>query len=192
MTSPTPPSRTRSKAWCSSKSMFMTCRNISTRPNGWTASLGSTVASWAPSSACRSSAGGEIEPEMARDREAQDGPRVRRLIQNQPDPDFVLRPGFLAAIQLLPKYNLSFDICILHPQLPNTLDHDAPLSRRCPSSSITSASPGSRPASSTRGERTSREMAALPNVVCKLSGVTTEADHKSLDAAISSGPTSTT
>ena len=37
---------------------------------------------------------------------------VRRLIQNKPDPEFVLQPGFIAATKLLPKYNFSFDVCI--------------------------------------------------------------------------------
>ena len=70
---------------------------------------------------------------------------VRRLIQNQPDPDFVLRPAFLEALRMLPERNLSFDICVLHHQLPNTLE----MARRCPgvrSCSIISASRASRPA----------------------------------------------
>ena len=35
-------------------------------------------------------------------------------------------------------------------------------------------------------------MAALPNVACKLSGATTEADHKKLDARPAADPTSIT
>ena len=107
---------------------------------------------------------------------------VRRLIQNQPDPEYVLKPGFLEAMRLLPKYHLSFDVCIFHSQMPNTLDHDAPVSRRSRSSSITSARPGVKACLLDPWRAHIREMAALPNVVCKLSGVTTEADHKRLDA----------
>ena len=167
----------RSKAWCSSKSMS-TCRNISTRPNGWTASLRSIVASWAPSSACRSSAGGKSSPRWRGSRSSKRSRGVRRLIQNQPDPEFVLRPGFLEAIRLLPKYNLSFDICILHPQMPNTLA----MMRHCPEVSFILdhiGKPGIKAGLLDPWRAHLREMAALPNVVCKLSGVTTEADHKS-------------
>ena len=66
-----PPNPMRSKAWSSSKSTS-TCRNISTRRIGSTASPDATVACSAPSSACRWSAGAAIEPEMARIAEAQD------------------------------------------------------------------------------------------------------------------------
>lgn len=103
---------------------------------------------------------------------------VRRLIQNQPDPDFVLKPDFIAALKLLPKYNLSFDICIFHHQLPNTLE----MVRRCPEVSFVLdhiAKPGIKAGLVEPWASHIKEMAALPNVVCKLSGVTTEADHAS-------------
>lgn len=101
---------------------------------------------------------------------------IRRLIQNQPDPDFVLKPDFLAALKLLPKYNLSFDICIFHHQLANTLE----MVRRCPDVSFVLdhiAKPGIKAGLMEPWKQHIAEMAALPNVVCKLSGVTTEADH---------------
>jgi L-fuconolactonase len=101
---------------------------------------------------------------------------VRRLIQNQPDPDFVLRPAFLEAIRLLPERNLSFDICIFHHQLPSTLE----MVRRCPGVSFVLdhiGKPGIKAGLIDPWRRHIRELAALPNVVCKLSGVTTEADH---------------
>ena len=101
---------------------------------------------------------------------------VRRLIQGQPDPDFVLRPGFLEAIRLLPKYDLSFDICILHPQMQNTLA----MMRQCPEVSFVLdhiGKPGIKAGLADPWRAQLREMAAMPNVVCKLSGVTTEADH---------------
>ena len=101
---------------------------------------------------------------------------IRRLIQNQPDPEFVLKQPFLDALKLLPKYNLSFDICIFHHQLPNTLE----MVRRCPEVSFVLdhiAKPGIKAGLVEPWSSHMREMAALPNVVCKLSGVTTEADH---------------
>jgi L-fuconolactonase len=101
---------------------------------------------------------------------------VRRLIQNQPDPDYVLKPAFLEAVRLLPKYNLSFDICIFHHQLPNTLE----MVRRCPDVAFVLdhiAKPAIKTGLLDPWRQQIREMAAMPNVVCKLSGLTTEADH---------------
>ena len=53
---------------------------------------------------------------------------VRRLLQYEPDPAFLLDPGFVRGIQLLPEYGLSFDLCIGHRQLHNAIE----LVRRCP------------------------------------------------------------
>jgi L-fuconolactonase len=120
--------------------------------------------------------GAAIEPEMAKAANLKTVRGVRRLIQNQPDPEFVLKPDFLEALRLLPKYNLSFDVCILHPQMPNTLA----MMRQCPDVSFVLdhiAKPGIKAGLLDPWRAHLREMAALPNVVCKLSGVTTEADH---------------
>jgi L-fuconolactonase len=120
--------------------------------------------------------GAAIEPEV--DQLARLGVvrGVRRLIQNQPDPDFVLRPAFLEALRLLPSRDLSFDICIFHNQMPNTLE----MVRRCPDVSFVLdhiGKPGVKAGLLDPWRRHIRELAAAPNVVCKLSGVTTEADH---------------
>src|SRR5580698_1753714 len=123
--------------------------------------------------------GGRIEPEIARVAKLKTVRGVRRLIQNQPDPEFMLKAAFLEALRLLPKYNLSFDACIFHPQAANTLT----MMRQCPEVTFVLdhiGKPGIRAGLIIDPWRTHiREMAALPNVVCKLSGVTTEAEHKS-------------
>ncbi len=101
---------------------------------------------------------------------------VRRLIQDRPDPEFMLRPEFVAAVKLLPKYNLSFDLCIKHPQFANTIE----LVRRCPEVSFILdhiAKPGIRAGLIDPWRADMRQLAAFPNVLCKLSGVMTEADH---------------
>jgi L-fuconolactonase len=121
--------------------------------------------------------GAAIEPEMALLAGLKSVRGVRRLIQSQPDPEFALQPGFLDAVRLLPKYNLSFDICIRHHQLPSALK----LVARCPEVAFVLdhiAKPAINAGLSEPWRGHMREMAALPNVVCKLSGVTTEADHK--------------
>ena len=122
--------------------------------------------------------GKSIEPEMARIAKLKTMRGVRRLIQNQPDPEFTLRPDFLDALKLLPKYNLLFDICIFHHQLPKALE----MARRCPDVAFVLdhiAKPGIKAGLMDPWRAEMREMAALPNVTCKLSGLTTEADHKS-------------
>ncbi len=120
--------------------------------------------------------GKAVEPDMAKLAELSIVRGVRRLIQNQPDPDFVLKPDFLEALKLLPKYNLLFDICIFHHQLANTLE----MVRRCPEVSFVLdhiAKPGIKAGLIEPWRGHIKALAALPNVVCKLSGVTTEADH---------------
>jgi L-fuconolactonase len=121
--------------------------------------------------------GPALEPEIARVAKLKPVRGVRRLIQNQPDPDYVLRPDFLAALKLLPRYGLSFDICIFHHQLTNTLE----MVRRCPEVSFVLdhiGKPGIRDGIVEPWRSQIAELAKLPNVVCKLSGVTTEAEHR--------------
>jgi len=121
--------------------------------------------------------GKAIEPELARVAKLGVVRGVRRLMQTQPDPEFALKPAFLEGLRLLPKHNLVFDICILHPQAPATLQ----MMRDCPEVSFVLdhiAKPGIKAGLSDPWRGHIREMAALPNVVCKLSGVTTEADHQ--------------
>jgi L-fuconolactonase len=120
--------------------------------------------------------GASLEPQMAKLASLQVARGIRRLIQNQPDPEFCLRPGFIDAVKLLPKYGLSFDICILHHQLGAAIE----LVKRCPDVSFILdhiAKPGIKAGLMEPWAGQMREMAALPNVLCKLSGVITEADH---------------
>jgi len=120
--------------------------------------------------------GPSIEPEMARLAKLPVMRGIRRLIQNKPDPLFVLKPDFLAAVKLLPKYGFSFDICIYHHQFANVLT----FARQCPEVSFILdhiGKPGIKDGLIEPWKTHIRELAALPNVMCKLSGVTTEADH---------------
>ncbi len=101
---------------------------------------------------------------------------VRWLLQNEPDPEFCLRPGFIEGIKLLPHYDLSFDLCIFHHQVPNVIE----LVRRCPEVPFILDHIG-KPAIKAGLHEPWRaeiaQLAALPNVTCKISGVITEADH---------------
>jgi L-fuconolactonase len=108
------------------------------------------------------------------------GPRikgVRRLLQSEPDPNYCLRPEFISGVQLLPEFGLSFDICIKHHQLAAAVE----LVRRCPATSfildhIAKPDIASQLLDPWRAQM--RELAALPNVVCKVSGMVTEADQQ--------------
>jgi L-fuconolactonase len=100
---------------------------------------------------------------------------VRRLLQDEPDPQFCLRPPFVRGVQLLPEYGLSFDLCIRHYQLPAVIE----LVRRCPDTSFILDHIG-KPHIKDRlldpWREQIAELAALPNVSCKISGLVTEAD----------------
>ena len=103
---------------------------------------------------------------------------VRRLLQGEPDPAFCLRPGFIEGVRLLPKHGLSFDLCIYHHQLASVIE----LVRRCPDVRFILdhiGKPGIRAGLHEPWRAEIAELAALPNVWCKLSGVVTEADRAS-------------
>ncbi|MBV9712535.1 MAG: amidohydrolase family protein [Ktedonobacteraceae bacterium] len=100
---------------------------------------------------------------------------VRRNIQDEQDADFCLQPDFVHGVQLLATYSLSFDLCIRHWQLPAAIA----LVRRCPDTQFILDHMG-KP--DVKGHQLDpwrnqlHELAALPNVACKISGLVTEAD----------------
>lgn len=101
---------------------------------------------------------------------------IRRLIQTQKDPEFCLRPDFIAGVRLLARHDWPFDICVLHHQLPQVIA----LVRRCPEVSFVLdhiGKPGIKAGLVEPWRSQITELAGFPNVVCKISGVATEADH---------------
>ena len=107
------------------------------------------------------------------------GPRikgVRRLLQGEADPNFCLQDSFIHGVQLVAHYNFSFDICIKQHQLAAVIE----LVRRCPEVDFILDHIGKPNIAHGLHEpwRTQmRSLAALPNVMCKISGVVTEAEH---------------
>jgi L-fuconolactonase len=102
---------------------------------------------------------------------------VRRLIEAQADPEFPLRPSFIEGVKLLPRFGFTFDICCKHWQLANTIK----FVRRCPEVPMVLdhiAKPGIRHDLIEPWWSQIKELAELPNVMCKISGVVTEADHE--------------
>ena len=113
------------------------------------------------------------------------GPRlkgVRRLLQGEADPAFCLRPAFVRGVQMLPEWGFSFDICIKHHQLGPVVE----LARQCPATSFILdhvAKPDIAAGLRDPWREHMRALAELPNVVCKVSGMVTEADHARWSAA---------
>jgi L-fuconolactonase len=102
---------------------------------------------------------------------------VRRLIQGHvAEPGWCLRPDFVAGVKLCGKYGLPFEICIYHPQMADAIE----LVRRCPEVSFVLdhiGKPGIEAGLREPWWSETRDLAKLPNVICKISGVVTEADH---------------
>jgi len=102
---------------------------------------------------------------------------VRRLLQGESDPAYCLRPDFVRGVRMLPEFGLSFDICIYHHQLAAVVE----LVRQCPETSFILdhiAKPDIKNGLLDPWRDQMRALAALPNVVCKVSGLVTEADHQ--------------
>lgn len=102
---------------------------------------------------------------------------IRRIIQYEPDPEFCLQPDFVKGVRMLPEFNMSFDICIAHHHMENTIR----FVRQCPAVQFILDHVG-KPDIKNRvldpWRRHVEALAAMPNVWCKMSGLVTEADHE--------------
>ncbi len=107
------------------------------------------------------------------------GPRikgVRRILQGEADDRYCLHPGFVRGVQLLAEYGLSFDICVRHTQLAGVVE----LVRQCPDVAFMLdhvGKPGIRAGELDPWRAQIAELAVLPNVLCKISGMVNEANH---------------
>lgn len=100
---------------------------------------------------------------------------VRRIIQFEADQEFCLRRDFVRGVQLLPAHGLSFDLCINHRQLANTIK----LVRQCPDVRFVLdhiGKPDIKAGLLDPWRAELRELSRMENVSCKLSGLVTEAD----------------
>jgi L-fuconolactonase len=101
---------------------------------------------------------------------------ARRLIESHVEPGWCLEKQFVEGVRLLPKYGLSFDLCLFHPQLGEVIQ----LVRLCPEVKFIVdhiAKPGIKAGLTEPWQAQMRILAKMPNVWCKISGVVTEADH---------------
>jgi L-fuconolactonase len=99
---------------------------------------------------------------------------VRHLIQGETDPGFCLSASFVEGVRECGRLGLSFDICVRHAQLASVSE----LVRRCPGTSFIldhAGKPDLRANLLDSWRSNIRELSSLPNVVCKVSGLVTEA-----------------
>ncbi|WP_366657010.1 amidohydrolase family protein [Fodinicurvata sp. EGI_FJ10296] len=127
------------------------------------------IVAWAPLEA-----GDDAAPTLDRLAEIPLVRGVRRLIQDEPDPDFCLREEFISGVKLLGRYSLSFDICIRASQFDAALGFAA----KCPDIPMVLDHLGKPPIASgdlREWRRQMRALAAMDHVFAKLSGLATEA-----------------
>jgi L-fuconolactonase len=107
---------------------------------------------------------------------------IRQLIQGEGDPRFCLRPAFVAGVQSVGARGLSFDLCVKPPQLASVIE----LVRLCPDTRFIldhAGKPDIRRGLLDPWRAHIAELARLPNIDCKLSGLVTEADPAAWTAA---------
>lgn len=98
---------------------------------------------------------------------------VRRVLHVMPD-ELSTGPLFSSNLNLLAKHGLTFDLCVLARQLPLA----ACLVRRCPAVQFIldhCGVPDIKNAAWDPWRTDLRAMASLPNVICKVSGISTQA-----------------
>jgi L-fuconolactonase len=98
---------------------------------------------------------------------------IRHVLQDEPDPAYMLRADFQAGIRALQSFNLTYDILIFERHLPQTIEfvdhHPAQ-----PFVVDHMAKPRMRQREIEPWASHMRELAKRPHVSCKLSGLTTE------------------
>ena len=101
---------------------------------------------------------------------------VRRIIQFEDDTAFCLNKDFIKGVQLLSDFNLHFEICIKgDDQFKNTLQ----LIKQCPDTRFILdhiGKPYIKEKIMDPWKGYMRELAAIPNTYCKISGLINEAD----------------
>jgi L-fuconolactonase len=100
---------------------------------------------------------------------------IRHIVQSEPDDRFLLQPDFLRGISLLGELDLAYDILIY----PKHLTVAAEFVRRFPEQRFVLdhlAKPEIKSGTTNAWNKGMAELAAYPNVYCKLSGLVTQAD----------------
>ena len=107
---------------------------------------------------------------------------VRHLVQSEPDPGWLLRADVVRGLRAVGAAGRSYDLLTLPAQLPAAIQ----VVRQVPETTFVLDHLSKPPIASGALEPWAtwiRELAAEPNVYCKLSGMVTEADHASWTVA---------
>lgn len=105
---------------------------------------------------------------------------VRRVLHTEPD-ELINHPTLIENVRTLADDDLSFDLCVLARQLPLAIK----LVESCPRTSFVldhCGNPQIKDGALDAWRAWVRRMAGLPNVVCKISGIVTNADHNNWTA----------
>ncbi|MEU2248424.1 amidohydrolase family protein [Streptomyces sp. NPDC019224] len=127
----------------------------------------------------------DIADTLAALRELPGGDRLvglRHQVQGEPDPEWLLRPDVLRGLAAVADAGLVYDLVILPHQLPAATRAAAAL----PGLVFVLDHAGKPPVATGRTQPWAddlRALAALPNTVCKLSGLVTEADRRTWSIA---------
>lgn len=100
---------------------------------------------------------------------------IRHIVQDEPDVNFLLQPDFVRGLEMLRTYNLTYDILVFPHQLGAALE----LVRKLPDQPFVIdhiAKPYIKAGYFDGWAVLMQEIAACPNVYCKVSGMITEAD----------------
>lgn len=99
---------------------------------------------------------------------------VRHVVQDEPDDDFMVRSDFLRGISKLKQFKLSYDILIYPKQLPAAIK----LVQQFPEQPFVLdhiAKPHIKDCTLSPWREQIQELAKAPNLLCKVSGMVTEA-----------------
>ncbi|HEY2595198.1 MAG TPA: amidohydrolase family protein, partial [Chloroflexota bacterium] len=106
---------------------------------------------------------------------------VRHIIEKHPEPDYCVRPAFIAGVQRVGGRGWTFDLCVRPAQLPACIA----LVRVSPATLFVldhAGKPDIRRGALDPWRTQIADLARLPNVVCKLSGLVTQANPASWTA----------
>jgi L-fuconolactonase len=102
---------------------------------------------------------------------------VRHPFEYEKDPRYCARPEFIRGVRELGAAGLSFDLCCYPPMLPAAIE----LVAACPHTQFIldhAGKPRIRAGLLDPWREHIRTLAQFPNLVCKFSGLVTEADHR--------------
>jgi L-fucono-1,5-lactonase len=107
---------------------------------------------------------------------------VRHLVESEPEDDWLIQPAVLQGLKTLASRGITYDL-LVHTR---HLRHVRTVAESCPELSLVvdhMAKPPIATGAISEWARELKEVAAFPNVFCKLSGLVTEANHKTWKTA---------